>query len=147
MEQLNQLTGISKNKDRKRVGRGSSAGGGKTAGRGTKGQKARTGGSIPNYFEGGQTPWMMRLKKKKGFTSHRRFNIFRVNLGDLATLAPEGNFTIDALLEAKRIEPGTKVKILGTGEATRAYTVTTHFISASAQSKIEAAGGSVTILS
>lgn len=146
MEQIHEITSIGRNKNRKRVGRGSSAGGGSTAGRGNKGQKARTGGSIPAYFEGGQTPWMMRLKKKKGFKSHRKFNVFRVNLGDLAVFAPEGTFGLDTLMETKRIEPGTKVKILGTGEVTRAYTVSTHFISESAKAKIEAAGGTVEIV-
>ena len=147
MEHLHQITSIDKNKARKRVGRGSSAGGGKTAGRGTKGQKARTGGSIPAYFEGGQTPWMMRLKKKKGFTPYRKPQYLLVNLSDLENLSTEGNFTVDGLMETRRIQPGMKVKVLGTGEVTRAYTVQTHFISANAKAKIEAAGGTVTILS
>lgn len=144
--ELHKITAIGKNKDRKRVGRGSSAGGGSTAGRGNKGQKQRTGGSIPAYFEGGQTPWMMRLKKKKGFQPHRKQMFFLVNLGDLQTLAPEGTFTLDALMEAKRIKPNTKVKILAKGEVTSPYTVSAHFISAAAKAKIEEAGGTVTIL-
>lgn len=146
MEKLHEITSIGKNKDRKRVGRGSSAGGGSTAGRGNKGQKQRTGGSIPAYFEGGQTPWMMRLKKKKGFHPHRKQVFFLVNLDDLATFAPDGSFTLDALMETKRIKPNTKVKILGNGEVTRPYTISAHFISAQARAKIEAAGGTITIL-
>src|SRR5688572_11215646 len=147
MEHLHQVTSTAKNKLRKRVGRGSAAGGGKTAGRGTKGQKSRTGGSIPAYFEGGQTPWMMRLKKKKGFQPHRKQMFLLVNLSQLDLFAPEGNLTIDSLMENRRIQPGTKVKILGTGEVTKAYTVQTHFISQAARAKIEAAGGSVSIIS
>jgi len=144
--QEHKITAISKNKDRKRVGRGSSAGGGKTAGRGTKGQKARTGGSIPAYFEGGQTPWMMRLKKKKGFKPHRTFTTLALNLSDLSGYAQDGKFSIDTLMETKRIKPGTKIKILGTGDVDTALTVQAHFISGSAKSKIEAAGGTVELI-
>lgn len=147
MKYLHEITGIDNNKSRKRVGRGSSAGGGKTAGRGTKGQKARTGGSIPAYFEGGQTPWMMRLKKKKGFTPYRKASYLLVNLNELETIAPEGTLTLDLLMESRRIAPGTKIKVLGTGEVSKPYAVQTHFISKVAQAKIEAAGGTVTILS
>lgn len=147
MDQIHQITSTGKNKDRKRVGRGSSAGGGKTAGRGTKGQKARTGGSVPAYFEGGQTPWMMRLKKKKGFQPHNKQEVFVLNLSDLESFAPEGEFTVDRLMEVKRIEPTVRVKVLGNGDVTKAYKVSAHFISKSAQAKIEAAGGSVQLLS
>lgn len=143
---LNKITSSGRNKSSKRVGRGSSAGGGKTAGRGTKGQKARTGGGIPAYFEGGQMPFIMRLKKKKGFRPHKKAMFFLINLRDLDTFAKDGTLTYDSLLEQKHVEPGMKIKILGTGELTKPLTISAHFVSAQAKSKIEAAGGTIELI-
>lgn len=146
MDQLHQIVLTDTNKPRKRVGRGSSAGGGGTAGRGTKGQKARAGGNIPARFEGGQTPYFRRIAKKRGFKHHRKFKVFRVNLKDLPRYVIEGKLSIDELVKSKKILPNTKVKILGEGEVKEAYLVQAHQISGSAVKKIEAAGGKVEIV-
>jgi len=146
MEQLHDIVGIKKNPSRKRVGRGSSAGGGNTSGRGNKGQKSRTGGQIPAYFEGGQTPLIRRLAKRRGFRSHRKFKILRINLKDLAKYAKDGQIIVRQLIAEGQITPGTKVKILGEGGITAPYTVQVHFVSGSARAKIEEQGGSVEII-
>jgi len=146
MDQLHQIVLTDTNKPRKRVGRGNSAGGGGTAGRGTKGQKARAGGNIPARFEGGQTPYFRRIAKKRGFKHHRKFKVFRVNLKDLPRYVIEGKLSIDELVKSKKILPNTKVKILGEGEVKEAYLVQAHQISGSAVKKIEAAGGKVEIV-
>ena len=146
MTQINALSQLDRNKDRKRVGRGSAAGGGKTAGRGNKGQKARTGGSIPAYFEGGQVPFIRRLKKKRGFKSHRNFTWFRISLDHLADFATDGVVSLETLASSQRLKPRTRVKILGNGEVTAAYTVKVNAVSAAARSKIEAAGGTIEIV-
>jgi len=143
---LHNIVGVSTNKDRKRVGRGSSAGGGKTAGRGTKGQKQRTGGSVPAYFEGGQTPINRRLKKRRGFTSRNTTETLVINLSDLQVLAKDGKLDVAVLVAEGKISPATRVKILGNGEVDVAITVSAHAISASAQTKIEAKGGSVNLI-
>ena len=132
-------------KSRKRVGRGNSAGGGSTAGRGNKGQKARTGGSVPAHFEGGQTPLIRRLKKKKGFKSHRKFTVLKINLRDLAHYAQDNKLTLTQLLEKGLITPHTRVKILGEGEVPAGMEVTVNGISEGARKKIESAGGKVEI--
>lgn len=146
MDQLHDIVGVAKNPARKRVGRGSSAGGGSTAGRGNKGQKARTGGNIPAYFEGGQIPLIRRLAKRRGFKSHRKFQVVKINLKDLAKYADNGKLDPKQLVETGKIMPGTKVKILGEGQVDSAYQVQAHLVSASAKTKIEAAGGTVEIL-
>lgn len=127
---------------RKRLGRGPGSGLGKTSGKGHKGHKARTGGSTNPGFEGGQMPMFRRLPKR-GFTNPFRVSAVPVNLASLAAL-PGGDVTPDSLAAAGLIAgAGQKAKILGSGEATRAYTVRGLPVSASARAKIEAAGGSV----
>lgn len=130
---------------RKRVGRGPGSGTGKTSGRGQKGQKARSGASIPAGFEGGQMPLHRRIPKR-GFTPLSRTDYHVVNIRDLALLE---DTEIDPQLLRKRGLIGSRkwpVKILGSGELDRAVTVRAHAFSGSAQSKIEAAGGSVTLV-
>jgi len=132
-------------KARTRVGRGE-ASKGKTAGRGTKGTKARD--QVPASFEGGQMPLHRRVPQLKGF-SNLRFKVTYqvVNTGRLAGLYPEGgDVTPDGLAAKGAVRPGEPVKILGTGEVTAALRVTAHAFSASARDKITAAGGTVTTL-
>ncbi len=146
MEQLHAITDVNPNKTRKRIGRGSSAGGGTTAGRGTKGQKARTGGSVPARFEGGQMPYFRRIAKKKGFKHHRKFRTFRINLKDLPRYVIDGKLSVDELIKSKKIMTDTRVKILGEGEVKEPYQIQAHQISDSAAKKIEAAGGKVEVI-
>ena len=130
---------------RTRVGRGEGSKG-KTAGRGTKGSKARN--QIPEYFEGGQMPLHRRLPKLKGF-SNSRFKITYqvVNLDRLAVLYPAGgDVTPEDLAARGAVRRGELVKILGTGEAVGGLQVTAHAFSAAAIEKITAAGGTVTEL-
>jgi large subunit ribosomal protein L15 len=127
---------------RRRVGRGPGSGLGKTAGKGHKGHKARTGGSTNPGFEGGQMPMYRRLPKR-GFTNPFKVTAQVVNLRQLAkvtgqTVNPETLFA--AGLIGKRDVP---VKLLGTGDADRAYTVQGVALSASARAKLEAAGGTI----
>ncbi len=125
-----------------RVGRGQ-GGKGKTAGRGTKGSKARN--QIPARFEGGQMPLHMRVPKLKGFTSPFRVEFQVVNLDRLSTLYPEGgDVTIVDLAAKGAVRAGEPVKVLGSGEISVAVNVTANAFSKSAREKIEAAGGSAT---
>ena len=127
-----------------RVGRGE-ASKGKTAGRGTKGTKARY--QVPASFEGGQMPLHMRLPKLRGFTNPFRVEYQVVNLDRLSELFPGGgDVTVEDLVARGAVRDGHRVKILGTGEAGSALNVTAHAFSASAKEKITAAGGSVTEL-
>ncbi len=127
---------------RKRVGRGPGSGLGKTSGKGHKGHKARTGGGTNPGFEGGQMPMFRRLPKR-GFTNPFKQTAQTVNLRDLAKLAGT-ELTIETLHAAGLVsQPNQAVKLLGTGDADRAYTVRGVAISASAKAKIEAAGGKV----
>jgi large subunit ribosomal protein L15 len=130
---------------RTRVGRGEGSKG-KTAGRGTKGSKAR--GQIPEYFEGGQMPLHRRLPKLKGFSNARFKTTYQVvNLDRLAGLYPDGgSVTPEDLVAKGAVRPGELVKILGQGEITVALQVGAHRFSASARDKIAAAGGTVTEL-
>ena len=132
-------------KARTRVGRGE-ASKGKTAGRGTKGTKAR--GQVPASFEGGQMPLHRRVPQLKGFSNARFKTSYQVvNTGRLAELYPEGgDVTPDDLAAKGAVRPGEPVKILGTGDVTAALRVTAHAFSASARDKITAAGGTVTTL-
>jgi large subunit ribosomal protein L15 len=126
---------------RTRVGRGE-GGKGKTAGRGTKGSKAR--GSIPTKLEGGAIPLYMRLPKIRGFASRNRVEYQVVNLDKLAALFPDGGEVTPAALVAKgAVRSGRPVKILGTGDAPVAWRVSADAFSKSATDKITAAGGSV----
>jgi len=143
-------------KDRKRVGRGVGSGSGKTAGRGTKGQKSRAGSrKMPAGFEGGQMPIDMRLGKLRGNTSADAMPIgpFRtysqpVNVGDLEARFDAGAEVTPEALKASGLirKLSVDVKVLGNGELTKTLSVTAHSFSRSAVEKIEAAGGSVTRL-
>ena len=127
-----------------RVGRGE-AGKGKSAGQGTKGSKAR--GAIGPGFEGGQLPIHMRLPKLNGFKSPFRVDYQVVNLDRIASLYPEGGeVTVESLAERGAVRAGEPVKVLGSGDIAVAVDVRAHAVSASARDKIQAAGGSVTLL-
>ncbi len=136
-------------KDRKRVGRGIAAGQGKTAGRGTKGQGARSGGLPRLYHQGGNLPFFRRLPfvRGKGFTPLNRIEYNEVNLDQLDEF-PAGSLVSPETLEAARLlrNPRNPVVILARGEVNKALTVRVHRISKNAQAKIEAAGGRVEIL-
>lgn len=139
-------------KHEKRLGRGHGSGRGKTSGRGTKGQKARTGGTIHRAFNGGQTRLSKRLPFLRGLGNS---NIpFRdvyaiVNLGDLAVLEAGSQVTPESLVEGgflSNAEGKGLVKILGEGEIQHALKIRAHKFSASARAKIEAAGGSIEVI-
>ncbi len=140
----NQLE-LKAHKSSKRVGRGIAAGGGKTAGRGTKGQKSRTGKKIKLGFEGGQTKLSSRLPKKSGFKAINRVEFSVVNLDDLSRIS--GSMVDNAsLVQAGLIHDDAElVKLLGDGKVTQAYTVKVAAVSQSANKAIEAAGGKVEI--
>jgi large subunit ribosomal protein L15 len=149
---------------RTRVGRGIAAGKGKTAGRGTKGQKARAGGSIPPWFEGGQTPLHMRIPKLRGFKNRFKIVYEVVNIGAIGSLAEQGAFEADTTAKKNaKAAPITinqdilravglvrtlnkPLKILGAGELSVPLFVVADAFTASARAKIEAAGGSVNVL-
>ena len=130
---------------RKRVGRGSGSGHGKTAGRGMNGQKSRAGGGKGNGFEGGQTPLARRLPKLPGFTNINRVEYLPVNVARLEEKFEAGAVVNGASLKAAGIikHEDALVKVLGDGEITKALTVKVDKVSASAKAKIEAAGGKV----
>lgn len=132
---------------RKRVGRGPGSGSGKTSGRGHKGHKARSGGSTPRGFEGGQMPLQRRLPKR-GFNNARFRKAYDiVNLRDLERIE-EQTITPDVLAGHRLIRRRNRrpVKILGEGKLQRAVKVQAHAVSAGARAKIEAAGGTVELL-
>jgi len=135
-------------KKRTRVGRGISAGKGKTAGRGTKGQGARSGGGKGPYFEGGQLPLVRRLPFKRGFTNIFRIEYQEVNVEDLEERFDAGaEITPEALAEAGLVrEADEPVVVLGRGDLNTNLTVHAHRFSKSAQEKIASAGGSTTVL-
>jgi len=127
-----------------RVGRGQGSKG-KTAGRGTKGTRAR--GNVPARFEGGQMPIHMRLPKLKGFKNPFRTEYQVVNTGRLAELFPEGGSVgPDELVKRGAVRPDLPVKVLGTGDIAVAVQVSAHAFSDSARDKITAAGGTATKL-
>lgn len=127
----------------KRVGRGIGGHGGKTAGRGTKGTKARY--QVPASFEGGQMPLHMRLPKLKGFKNTNKVPYQVVNVATLAALYPSGGeVTVEDLVTKGAVRKGEPVKVLGNGDLAVALTVTVDAASTAARTKIEAAGGSVT---
>jgi len=153
-------------KPRTRVGRGIAAGQGKTAGRGTKGQKARAGGSIPPWFEGGQTPLHMRIPKLRGFKNRFKIEYEIVNVGAIGTLAEAGAFESEAPAKGSKAKGDSQItinqdilravglvrtldkplKVLGAGEVSTPLFVVADAFSASAKAKIEAAGGTVNVL-
>ncbi len=133
--------------DKKRVGRGIGSGSGKTAGRGTKGQNARTGGGVRPGFEGGQNPLAKRLPKKRGFKSVNRIDYQEVNLEQLVGLK---SATIDAvaLQAAGLVKSASKpVKVLGNGSLDRKLNLRVQAISGQARTKIEASGGTIELVS
>lgn len=143
MDLSNLKPALGSTKTRKRIGRGAGSGLGKTSGKGHKGQKARSGGSIKAGFEGGQMPLQRRLPKR-GFTSLDKKVFSLVNLRDLEQFESGSVIDVEALALAglvNKILDG--VKILGDGDLTKALTVKAHKFSKSAQAKIEAAGGKV----
>ena len=145
-----------------RVGRGIAAGKGKTAGRGTKGQKARAGGSIAPWFEGGQTPLHQRIPKLRGFKNRFKVEYEVVNVGAIAAAAERGAFEADPHAKGKAAlitvnqdvlravglvrTLNKPLKVLGGGELSTPLFVVADAFTASARTKIEAAGGTVTVL-
>jgi len=131
----------------KRVGRGHGSGKGKTAGRGTKGQKSRAGGGIPAWFEGGQTPLHIRTPKLHGFRNRGRVEYAAVNLASLTEAEAGTLITPDVLIHDGLVRRSkTKslpVKILGNGDAPKGVTIHAHAFSRSALDKLAAAGSSV----
>lgn len=136
------------NKKKKRVGRGISAGQGKTAGRGTKGEGARkaSGGSL--YRQGGQLPFFRSLPFKRGFINHFRTEYAEVNLDRLAESFEAGaEVTLEALVRSGLVNKGApRVAVLGRGELPHALTIKVQRVTESAKAKIEAAGGTVEIV-
>ena len=127
---------------RKRVGRGDAGKGGKTAGRGTKGTGAR--GNVPAGFEGGQMPLIRRQPKKRGFNNPNKVVSAVINLRSLDEAFTAGDVVTTAVLrERGLVKRGRPVKVLGHGELTKALTVEVEAVSATARTKIEAAGGTV----
>jgi large subunit ribosomal protein L15 len=128
-----------------RVGRGEGGKRGKTAGRGTKGTKARY--QVSESFEGGQMPMHMRLPKLRGFKNPFRTEYQVVNLDRISMLFPQGgNLTVEDLVAKGAVRDGELVKVLGTGEITVKVEISAHKFSATAKDKIEAAGGSATVI-
>ncbi len=134
-------------KPRKRVGRGIAAGQGKSAGRGTKGQASRSGGTKGPYFEGGQLPLVRRLPFKRGFNNIFKVEYVPVNLYRLGEFEANAEVSPETLAAAGIIKSASlPVAILGQGEIDRPLRVKAHRFSASARTKIEQAGGSITEL-
>ena len=125
---------------KRRVGRGTGGKGHKTAGRGTKGQKARS--TVPTGFEGGQLPLMQRIPKLKGFKNPFRIEYTPVNLAALEDLGAD-EVTVQTLVDGGLVRPKALVKILGQGSLSRPLRVSAHAFSKSAEAAITAAGGSV----
>lgn len=133
-------------KKRKRVGRGPGSGHGKTSCRGHKGQKSRSGGSIPPGFEGGQMPLQRRLPKR-GFTNIFKKHYTWINVRDLGRFAPNAVLDLEELRKeglVKKVKD--KVKLLGDGEISHPVTIKVNKVSKKAKEKIEAAGGKVEII-
>lgn len=133
-------------KNRKRIGRGHGSGTGKTAGKGHKGQNARSGGGVKAGFEGGQMPLQRRLPKR-GFTPLQKKVYALVNVSQLESFESGSTVDATALINAgiiKTVADG--IKVLGEGELTRPLTIKAHKFSKSAQAKIEGAGGTVEVI-
>ena len=136
-------------KDRKRVGRGTSAGQGKTAGRGTKGQGARAGGGTRLYHQGGNLPFFRRLPfmRGKGFTPLNRVRYQEVNVGQLSGFESKSDINPEALVAANLVREGSgPIVLLGEGDIDVALNVSVHRVSKGARTKIESSGGSVEII-
>jgi len=133
-------------KERKRLGRGIGSGQGKTAGKGHKGQNARSGGGVRLGFEGGQTPLFRRLPKR-GFTNIHRKEYAEVNLEILNRFAEDIEITPELLIEARIVKNAKSgIKILGKGKVEKKLTVKAHKFSAAAQEAILAAGGKIEVI-
>jgi large subunit ribosomal protein L15 len=132
----------------RRVGRGHSAGQGKTSGRGVKGQGARSGGVKPPYFEGGQLPFVRRLPFIRGFVNIHKVPVAPVNVQALNTAFEDGDeVTLEKMETAGLIKSaGARVKVLGDGELQKKLSVHAHSFSESAKEKIEKAGGQALVL-
>jgi large subunit ribosomal protein L15 len=146
---LNDLTPNNPKKQRKRVGHGISAGQGKTAGRGTKGEGSRTGSGGHLDRQGGNLPFFRRLPfvRGKGFTPPYEVKFNEVNLDQLSSFKAEAEITPDVLQAARLLrDPRNPVAILGRGELKTALKVRVHRVTKSAKAKIEAAGGSVELI-
>ncbi len=136
-------------KDRKRVGRGTGSGSGKTAGRGTKGQNSRSGGGVRPYHMGGNLPFFRKLPflRGEGFTPVNRVRYAEINLERLVDFDADVEITPESLLAAGIIRDLDKpVKILGRGEIKKALKIKVHKVTEGARQKIEKAGGSVETL-
>lgn len=132
---------------RKRLGRGNATGQGTYSGRGLKGQKSRSGNKPRRFFEGGQTRLMKRLPRKRGFRNPFRVEYEPVNLRDLEAFEPETEVTPELLKEKRILRSIRKpVKVLATGELTKALTVKAHKFSLTAKERIEAAGGTAVLI-
>ncbi|MFH0851353.1 MAG: 50S ribosomal protein L15 [Candidatus Peregrinibacteria bacterium] len=131
---------------RKRIARGNSAGGGTTAGRGTKGQQSRAGKGRKFGFEGGQVPLIIRQPKLPGFRRpmHRTFEV--INIEVLEARLPAGAYDPSALRTHRLRSTNHPVKILGTGAVSKKFDLTVHAVSKSAREALTKAGGSVTIM-
>ncbi len=139
--------GIVKFKKRKRLGRGTGSGLGKTSGRGHKGQRSRAGHSQHPTFQGGAMP-MIRRVAKRGFNNKYGLKVGEVNVGELESRFEAGTEVTPELLKTKNLANYNYgvLKVLGTGEITKALTVSAHKFSASAKEKIEKAGGKIVVL-
>ena len=134
-------------KDRKRIGRGHGSGQGKTAGKGHKGQNARSGGGVRPGFEGGQLPLFRRLSKR-GFNNYEFRTVYAtVNVGDLERFEEGTTVTKELLIEVGLVKKELDgIKVLGNGELTKKITVKAHKFSKSAIEKIEAIGGKAEVI-
>ena len=131
-------------KARRHGGRGGGSGKGTTAGRGVKGQNARSGVALGG-FEGGQMPLHMRLPKLRGFKNRHRIEFVALNVAQLKNYAVNGKVTPDTLATKGLIQPLSKVKLLGNGDITTKLEVHAHRVSATARAQLESAGGSVVL--
>ena len=144
LHELRAVEGATKN--RKRRGRGTATGQGKTGGRGMNGQKSRSGGGVRPGFEGGQMPLYRRIPKR-GFTNRNSKEIIAINVDVLNRFEDGAEVTVESLLASSAIsKAGDGVKILGNGELTKKLTVKVNAVSETAKSKIEAAGGTVELI-
>ncbi len=147
---LNQHTFSPKNsRKKKRIGRGDSSGSGSFSGRGMKGQNSRSGGGVRPGFEGGQIALIKRLPSLRGFNNIFKIQYSVVNIDSLNELFPNGGeVDLDILVEKGAFKNTNRpLKVLGRGEPSAAFNVKSHKCSASAKSKIEAAGGTVQVIS
>lgn len=132
----------SSRKSRKRLGRGIASGHGKTAGRGTKGQKSRTGSKRRAWFEGGQTPLIHRIPKR-GFNNPCKTDYETINVGRFEQFEPNTVIDPKFLKEKRFVKTRLPIKILGDGEVTKVFTVRAHRFSKKAKEKIETIGGKI----